>query len=496
MPNQIPGKGNYNFIDLFAGAGGLSEGFIQAGFNPIAHVEMNAFAAQTLITRSAYYYLKQTDQLDIYYHYLRGDIAREDFLKIIPNRIVKTVICETMSDDTLPGIFKTIDGIMKIRNIQSVDVVVGGPPCQAYSLVGRAQSSHMSRPMSEDPRNSTIEQDVLKQSIELGLVEPRFEAIAGALRAWIKPRWVYLRKDHSEFQLLKDSYSEEEWTKNTSEDETGVYLDILTLRQLKKDLPAAVVMLLDTLSLNSFELFQNGLGYNNILFMSTVLGDMKTSADTALFNLLLVEEPEAHLHPQLQELVHGFFDKNSNRESFQVIYTSHSPTLVSRIGIDKLVLLYEQKHRVNCLSLSQSNIDEDDRDNLERYLDVTKSQMLFAKGILFVEGISEALLLPIFAEYLNRPLDKYAVEVINVDGVSFKPFANLLCYANDTHQVTIKATIITDDDRCTNKEDKETYIVKDIDYDTDDIDSIVLKLKSTTPSERFQACYGFKNTNS
>lgn len=60
------------------------------------------------------------------------------------------------------------------------------------------------------------------------------------------------------------------------------------------------------------------------------------------------------------------------------MYTSHSPTLVSRIGIDKLVLLYEQKHRVNCLSLSQSNIDEDNRDNLERYLDVTKSQMLFA----------------------------------------------------------------------------------------------------------------------
>ena len=153
MPNQILGKGNYNFIDLFAGAGGLSEGFIQAGFNPIAHVEMNQFAVQTLITRSAYYYLKQTDRLDIYYRYLSGDITREDFLKIIPNRIVKTVICETMSDDTLPEIFKTIDEIMTIRKIQNVDVVVGGPPCQAYSLVGRAQSSHMSRPMSEDPRN-------------------------------------------------------------------------------------------------------------------------------------------------------------------------------------------------------------------------------------------------------------------------------------------------------------------------------------------------------
>ena len=153
MPNRIPAEGKYNFIDLFAGAGGLSEGFIQAGFNPIAHVEMNSFAAQTLVTRSAYYYLKQVKQLDIYYQYLRGKITRDAFLEKIPNRITKTVICETMSNDTLPGIFKTIDGIMKLRNMQSVDVVIGGPPCQAYSLVGRAQSSHMAHPMSEDPRN-------------------------------------------------------------------------------------------------------------------------------------------------------------------------------------------------------------------------------------------------------------------------------------------------------------------------------------------------------
>ena len=153
MYNQLIGKSGYNFIDLFAGAGGLSEGFIQAGFNPIAHVEMNKFAAQTLITRSAYYYLKQMDQLEFYYRYLRGDITHGDFLKLIPDRITKTVICETMSDNTLQEIFKTIDSIMKFRNIKNVDVVIGGPPCQAYSLVGRAQNSHMSRPMSEDPRN-------------------------------------------------------------------------------------------------------------------------------------------------------------------------------------------------------------------------------------------------------------------------------------------------------------------------------------------------------
>lgn len=146
-------QNSYNFIDLFAGAGGLSEGFIQAGFKPIAHVEMNAFAAKTLETRSAYYYLKGINNLGLYKRYMTRKISREDFMKQIPASITKTIINETMSDETLPAIFKTIDGIMKIRGISSVDVVVGGPPCQAYSLVGRAQSSHMEVPMAEDPRN-------------------------------------------------------------------------------------------------------------------------------------------------------------------------------------------------------------------------------------------------------------------------------------------------------------------------------------------------------
>jgi len=143
----------YNFIDLFAGAGGLSEGFLQAGFNPVAHVEMNEFAAKTLETRSAYYYLKSTDNLGIYKKYMSGKITREEFMKQIPASIIKTIINETMSNDTLPILFKKIDGIMKIRGITQIDVIIGGPPCQAYSLVGRAQSKHMEVPMSEDPRN-------------------------------------------------------------------------------------------------------------------------------------------------------------------------------------------------------------------------------------------------------------------------------------------------------------------------------------------------------
>lgn len=144
---------NYNFIDLFAGAGGLSEGFLQAGFKPVAHVEMDEFAARTLETRSAYYYLKGTNNLGIYKKYLSGKLTRDELMEHIPASITKTIINETMSEETLPAIFKTIDGIMKIRGISNIDVIVGGPPCQAYSLVGRAQSKHMEVPMEEDPRN-------------------------------------------------------------------------------------------------------------------------------------------------------------------------------------------------------------------------------------------------------------------------------------------------------------------------------------------------------
>ena len=152
MPEQSVNS-SYNFIDLFAGAGGLSEGFLQAGFKPVAHVEMNAFAAKTLETRSVYYYLKSANNISIYKKYLSGIINREELMQHVPASITKTVINATMSDESLPSIFKTIDGIMKIRGISSIDVIVGGPPCQAYSLVGRAQSSHMEVPMSDDPRN-------------------------------------------------------------------------------------------------------------------------------------------------------------------------------------------------------------------------------------------------------------------------------------------------------------------------------------------------------
>ena len=75
-----------NFIDLFAGAGGLSEGFINAGYNAVAHIEMNQFASMTLKTRNCYHYLKLKNKLDYYYKYLNKDISREELYSMIPEK--------------------------------------------------------------------------------------------------------------------------------------------------------------------------------------------------------------------------------------------------------------------------------------------------------------------------------------------------------------------------------------------------------------------------
>ena len=136
----MSGKAIYKavrFIDLFAGCGGLSEGFIQADYTPVAHVEMNEAACFTLKTRMAYHWLKKNGKLADYCAYLRGEILREEFYKKIPSQILDSVINEEVGEKTLKSLFKKIDAA---KGAGAVDLIVGGPPCQAYSLVGRAST--------------------------------------------------------------------------------------------------------------------------------------------------------------------------------------------------------------------------------------------------------------------------------------------------------------------------------------------------------------------
>ena len=133
------------FIDLFAGAGGLSEGFVKAGFEPIAHVEMDAHACKTLETRNYYYSLKKANKLQVYYDYLLGNISHKDLSESVLNRL-DNVINASIGDDNT-SIFNRIDELTKGRE---VDLIIGGPPCQAYSVVGRHRINKLEE---DDPRN-------------------------------------------------------------------------------------------------------------------------------------------------------------------------------------------------------------------------------------------------------------------------------------------------------------------------------------------------------
>lgn len=137
-----------NYIDLFAGAGGLSEGFIRAGFNPIAHVEMNKDACDTIKTRTAYHWLKENGQSEIYYDYLKSETKnKEELWKKVPENLINSVINKEISEKSLPEIFEVID---RELGDKEVDVIIGGPPCQAYSVAGRARDPHG---MKKDQRN-------------------------------------------------------------------------------------------------------------------------------------------------------------------------------------------------------------------------------------------------------------------------------------------------------------------------------------------------------
>ena len=135
------------YIDLFAGAGGLSEGFIREGYRPIAHVEIDEAACYTLKTRVAYHFLKSNSKFDIYTSYLKGEITRDGLYSFIPADLLDSVINLPIGDENNQKIHKLIHA--QLGN-NKVDLIIGGPPCQAYSLVGRARSENG---MQGDPRN-------------------------------------------------------------------------------------------------------------------------------------------------------------------------------------------------------------------------------------------------------------------------------------------------------------------------------------------------------
>lgn len=222
------------------------------------------------------------------------------------------------------------------------------------------------------------------------------------------------------------------------------------------------------------DLATNSLGYNNLLYIATVFSELELIKDTDIFTVLLIEEPEAHLHPQLQVKFIKYLESlTSTLPNAQVIVSTHSPVLASSVKINKLIHLYSDDRTIIATTLSEKHFSSDaSEDYINRWMDVTKSTMLFSRGVVLVEGIAEALVLPKLAELvlqkynaahqqteqLASTLDEMGISVINISGVNFAHFMQLFGNFNGSSgpAIPIYCSGLTDRDP-----DKDIYPKKD-----------------------------------
>jgi putative ATP-dependent endonuclease of OLD family len=180
--------------------------------------------------------------------------------------------------------------------------------------------------------------------------------------------------------------------------------------------------------LAALEMDENGLGYNNLLYMAVLLAaiaDVPADEEPTL-RVLLVEEPEAHLHPQLQDLLMRFLESEAVGPT-QVVVTTHSPSFASSARVERLTVLARPSAtaRPEAHLPRDFGLDPKQLAYLRRFLDVTKASLFFARAVILVEGVAEQLLVPVIAERIGRPLAPNGVTVINIGGVAFPPFTDL-----------------------------------------------------------------------
>jgi putative ATP-dependent endonuclease of OLD family len=189
-----------------------------------------------------------------------------------------------------------------------------------------------------------------------------------------------------------------------------------------------------------------GLGYNNALFMATELVLLRDGDELAL---LLIEEPEAHLHPQLQERVQELLEQSATKPQegkrpVQVVMTTHSPSLAAGADIASMTLV----HRAELFSLAhdKTRLKKSDYEFLRRFLDATKANLFFARGVAIVEGPAEALLLPALATACGMSFSQYGLAVVNVGGVGLYHYARILQRAKHGEVIPIPVACLTDRD--------------------------------------------------
>jgi putative ATP-dependent endonuclease of OLD family len=186
-----------------------------------------------------------------------------------------------------------------------------------------------------------------------------------------------------------------------------------------------------------------GLGSNNLLFMACEL--LLMAQEDVGNKLLLIEEPEAHLHTQRQLRVMKYLQEQAEEKGVQIIVTTHSPNLASAICLDNMVII--QNGHAFSLAKEETELEPSDYRFLQRFLDVTKANLFFARGVMIVEGDAENILLPTLAKLIGRDFTEYGVSIVNVGGVGLRRYARIFQRHDiKAEQIGIPVACVTDMD--------------------------------------------------
>ena len=200
----------------------------------------------------------------------------------------------------------------------------------------------------------------------------------------------------------------------------------------------------------NLELSQNGLGYNNLIYMSILLGNLRDSNDDeSIYTALCVEEPEAHLHPQLQKSFFNYLmEFLDNDYAFQIFMTSHSPILVSHANLESLIILENINNEISAINWYDLNLDEKDEIYFKKFFDMSKVNLLFSKKVIIVEGRTEGILLQLFDKTKFNLLNNENIEIIETDSKdSMEHYIKLFSINENKLNLKKKCVVLIDNDK-------------------------------------------------